>query len=592
MSLTSETASFPESPSQSSDLESRPLLHDTPMPATGGGVNRTLILKPHGRTPLPLAALLILAFVRIAEPINFTQLFPYVNQMIEDLGIATPENVGYYSGMVDSCFSFAQLLTIYFWSTLSDRIGRKPVIMMGVSGAALSAFCFGFSTSLPGMLISRSMAGALSGNVAVVNSMVSEMTDDSNQGAAFPLLGATWYVGCIIGPMIGGGLSNPSIKWPELVKRFPIFQTYVSVLVIIPTGWEKLATGASKKFLQPYLLPCLVSSSFSVFAVMVCGVFVQETLPSKVAARKAAAERNSGSLDPASSASPSILNYGSGGTSTSAAPTSSPDTALHQASFPQPSTFVRSPPEAEPTPRKRILLHLLSKPEIRAILTAAFLFNLVGIGFDVVFTLYSYTSVELGGMSRTPTQIGWVLAISGIVGTVSALSIFPHIQRRFNNRHLYTFFSVFWPITYALMPMGNLVARRVKRADTKGGVAAEGWLWAAIAMILTPEKIAVNLYPLTMIIIKSSIDDPGHLGSMFGLQQTTSAVARGIAPYFVSTLFAFSVDRRVLGGNLIWIVMVVLSLLGVAMTLKVADVPAPQILLATDQGHDEDEAGP
>lgn len=140
--------------------------------------------------------------------------------MIEDLGIAEPADVGYYSGMVDSAFSFAQLFTvsqvdralnsnarirtadsdnnipffllltwqIYFWSSLSDRIGRKPVIMLGVAGAALSSGCFGFSRSLPAMLISRSLAGGLSGNVAVVSSMLSELTDETNQGKGQDLM--------------------------------------------------------------------------------------------------------------------------------------------------------------------------------------------------------------------------------------------------------------------------------------------------------------------------------------------------------------------------------------------------------------------
>jgi MFS family permease len=53
---------------------------------------------------------------------------------------------------------------------------------MGVAGAALSSTCFGFSRSLPAMLFARSLAGGLSGNVAVVSSMLSEITDETNQG--------------------------------------------------------------------------------------------------------------------------------------------------------------------------------------------------------------------------------------------------------------------------------------------------------------------------------------------------------------------------------------------------------------------------
>ena len=75
--------------------------------------------------------------------------------------------------------------------------------MLGLAGVALSSALFGLSKSLPWAIISRSLAGALSGNVAVVQSVIGEITDETNQAAAFPLAGLSWSLGCIIGPMIG-----------------------------------------------------------------------------------------------------------------------------------------------------------------------------------------------------------------------------------------------------------------------------------------------------------------------------------------------------------------------------------------------------
>ncbi|KAF8299922.1 hypothetical protein DL93DRAFT_579990 [Clavulina sp. PMI_390] len=219
------------------------------------------------------------------------------------------------------------------------------------------------------------------------------------------------------------------------------------------------------------------------------------------------------------------------------------------------------------------LITLISQPHIRAILAVNFVFNVVRDGFDEVFALYSYTRVDLGGMGLTPSQIGWILSISGTVGTSSLLAL-PYLQYRFNNRHLYTFFACFTPVTFALMPIGHLVA-----SQTNG--TADSRLWVALGIILIPTKISVNLYPLTMIIVKSSVDNPSHLGSMFGFQQTTASIARGIAPYFASSLFALSVGRNLLGGNLVWVIMVLLGLCGVWMSTRVRNVQAPQRLFAT-----------
>jgi len=79
-----------------------------------------------------------------------------------------------------------------------------------------------------------------------------------------------------------------------------------------------------------------------------------------------------------------------------------------------------------------------------------------------------------------------------------------------------------------------------------------------------------------MIIVKTSVDSPDQLGSMFGLQQTCSSIGRGIAPTFVSSLFAFSIDCQVLGGHFVWLALFLVSLSAVPLSLRVRDVPAPR----------------
>jgi hypothetical protein len=80
---------------------------------------------------------------------------------------------------------------------------------------------------------------------------------------------------------------------------------------------------------------------------------------------------------------------------------------------------------------------------------------------------------------------------------------------------------------------------------------------------------------LNMIIVRSSIADTSLLGAMFGLQQTFAATARAIAPTFVSSLFAFSINHQVLGGYGVWVVMALLSLLGLFMSYRTSQVQLP-----------------
>lgn len=91
-----------------------------------------------------------------------------------------------------------------------------------------------------------------------------------------------------------------------------------------------------------------------------------------------------------------------------------------------------------------------------------------------------------------PVQIGYALAGSGAVGTVVSLSVFPYLQRRFNNRRMYTFFSAFWAMIFVIMPIGNIAARLSMGGDQHKQNLI---VWAAIALILTPLRIAVIVGP-------------------------------------------------------------------------------------------------
>ncbi|KAJ3964204.1 major facilitator superfamily domain-containing protein [Lentinula raphanica] len=134
------------------------------------------ILKPV--TPLPMAQLLIICTIRLMDPIAFTQIFPYINEFITFLKLTDdPSQTGFYSGLVESTFAVTQFLAIYQWSKLSNKIGRRPVVMVGTLGVALSTMYFGLSSSLTDLLLSRVIGGIFGGTVSVVQSVVGEITD-------------------------------------------------------------------------------------------------------------------------------------------------------------------------------------------------------------------------------------------------------------------------------------------------------------------------------------------------------------------------------------------------------------------------------
>lgn len=84
--------------------------------------------------------------------------------MVKDFKITNkPEDLPMYAGMVTSAFAFAEFSSGVAWGRLSDKIGRKPVLLTGLAGTALSMLIFGFAPSLPVALLARALGGLLNG---------------------------------------------------------------------------------------------------------------------------------------------------------------------------------------------------------------------------------------------------------------------------------------------------------------------------------------------------------------------------------------------------------------------------------------------
>ncbi|KAG8989398.1 hypothetical protein FRB90_002252 [Tulasnella sp. 427] len=502
------------SPVNSEDVESQPLL-------AKGNVQRT---------PLPVFQLAILCLVRLAEPIAYTQIFPYVNAMVEELHVTdNPADIGFYSGLVDSLFAVAQLFTIFQWGRLSDRIGRRPVILTGLAGVAAGSLCFGLSTSFNQMLLGRAMAGALSGNVAVVSSIIGEITDKTNQAQAFPLTGAFWCIGAIIGPLIGGTLSHPAERYPELFGSYEILKD------------------------KPYFLACFVSSLFTLFSIAVAYFFLEETLPSKVLENKLKAAAKADLLR-----SPCASSYGT------LTPTATQKARSRNLSIDTPPTCVDTP---APKSAKPSTLSLILDERIRNVLIAGFLLSFICVGFDTVFVLWAYTPVNLGGLARKPADIGYALSSTGFLGIVISLFTFQALHARFGTKRIYTGSMCIWPVIFALIPAFGWAANMLK--DRQKEMLAV--IWTGLVGISAMSRLAAMAFSANMMVVKSAAPNQESLGSTFGLAQSVACVARAAGPAFASSIFAVSVDKKLLGGNFVWVVMVLVALYGVSATRKVEE---------------------
>ena len=115
------------------------------------------------------------AIVRLAEPIALTSIFPYAWALVKRFEIGSEDDASFYAGLLISAFSLAEALMGMYWGALSDRVGRKPVLLLGCLGTMFSMVMVGFASNIWVALLGRAIGGLLNGNIGVIQTMVGEL---------------------------------------------------------------------------------------------------------------------------------------------------------------------------------------------------------------------------------------------------------------------------------------------------------------------------------------------------------------------------------------------------------------------------------
>ena len=122
--------------------------------------------------------------------------------MIQSFHIGERKDASFYAGILISAFALAESLTGMWWGSLSDRVGRKPILLLGCFGTMLSLLVVGFSTNFTVALLGRLLGGALNGNIGVIQTMVGELVKKpEHEPKAYSIMPFVWSIGTIIGKL-------------------------------------------------------------------------------------------------------------------------------------------------------------------------------------------------------------------------------------------------------------------------------------------------------------------------------------------------------------------------------------------------------
>ncbi|KAH6842584.1 major facilitator superfamily domain-containing protein [Chaetomium sp. MPI-CAGE-AT-0009] len=425
------------------------------------------------------------------------------------------------------------------WGRVADsgRFGRKTVLLIGLAGTLLSCVGFAFSTSFWQALFFRSIGGITNGNVGVMRTMISEIVKEKKyQSRAFLLLPMTFNAGVIIGPILGGLLSDPAGSYPGLFGHIDFFIRF------------------------PYATPNLVSALFLLCGFLGVWLCLEETLDLRVNNRDKGLELGRQLRR--------WLSRGRSGAAYTLLANQDVDFDLDDSRVAGTPDSGQSPisdtPERSKRPRRRYTRRLpfrrIFTPNVIWTLTANFLLAFHLGTFNSLWFVFLSTPVYdphsdqpgrrlpfvfTGGLGLRPAEVGLAMAILGVIGLGLQLGVYPRLSARLGTVGSWRLFLLLPPLAYSLVPYLSLVPSASPPPHAKDGMT----VWIAIFAVLCIQTLGRTFaLPAQTILVNNCTPHPSVLGSVHGIGQSVSSFARAMGPILGGFLYGLGLAKGVVGA--------------------------------------------
>ncbi|HLW69347.1 MAG TPA: MFS transporter [Candidatus Binataceae bacterium] len=186
------------------------------------------------RPRAPTAVLFATVFVDL---LGFGIVIPFLPMYAARMGIGA-----FKIGMILSIYSLMQFLAAPILGRISDRVGRRPIIMLGLLGSSVSYLIYGFANSFVWLLLSRGVHGACAATVSTAQAYVADTTTETERTHGMGMIGAAFGLGFVLGPAIGGLLGHSSLRVPAFVAAAITFANLIFAATSLPESHR--STGA------------------------------------------------------------------------------------------------------------------------------------------------------------------------------------------------------------------------------------------------------------------------------------------------------------------------------------------------------------
>lgn len=210
------------------------------------------------------AALIFILITALIDIMGIGLIIPVLPGLVKSLAGSEADGAKYI-GWLTAAYALMQFVFAPILGTLSDRFGRRPVLLLSLLGAGLDYLLLYFAPSLWWLLLGRLIAGVTGASLTVANAYIADVSPPEDRAKNFGLLGATFGVGFILGPALGGLLGNYGLHVPFLAAAgltlLNVLYGYFVLPESLPTSAR--ARGLSRRNLNP-LLPLRALTEFPI----------------------------------------------------------------------------------------------------------------------------------------------------------------------------------------------------------------------------------------------------------------------------------------------------------------------------------------
>ncbi|KAE8350761.1 major facilitator superfamily domain-containing protein [Aspergillus coremiiformis] len=427
--------------------------------------------------------------------------------MVKDFNVANGSDASFFAGILVSAFSLAEALTGMFWGGLSDRIGRKPVLLSGCFGTMVSLLLVGFASNFWVALFGRALGGILNGNIGVIQTMVGELVKrPEHEPRAYAVMPFVWSIGTIIGPAIGGLLAKPAESFPSLFCRDGLFGRF------------------------PYLLPNLVCSVLLLFSIIFSWLFLQETHPEMQPCN------TTNHLDNRSAEHPLLATAGATANAGADLRAESYGTFNHVHLYDDEDWAVRADGSK---PEKSSQRQTIFTKRVMMLIIALAIFTYHSMTYDHLLPIFLQDKNAQnipgvvggsvlkfpGGVGLSTRTVGLIMSTDGIIALFIQSVIFPVLAYYLGVWKLFMVVTILHPVAYFMVPFLIHLPRSLL-------------FFGIYGCLIVRNILSIIDYPVLLILLKQASPSDSVLGKINGLAASAGAASRTIAPPIAGYLYS------------------------------------------------------